>query len=168
MHCPRCGTVANAGQQFCRSCGLNLEKVAEIVSESIVSETSGGDVARLKDLQRKYESWGGIAGLIAFGLVLVLFTILVFSQMILRGGGVAILGSILILLAAAAAVMGYFQASAKSLKEKLAEPQLPQSSGKSLVTGSAGSPLFPPSSVTEQTTKLLIEQNDRTTDEIAS
>jgi hypothetical protein len=163
MHCPRCGTAASANQQFCRSCGLNLEQVAELIGESnLVSETPGSDALRLKELQRKHESWGGIAGLIAFGLALVLFIALVFSQIILKGGILILPGSILILLAGAAGVMGYFYASAKSLKQKLAEPQLPQPIGRPL-SGESIDPtmLRSSASVTEQTTKLLDEQNDR-------
>ena len=161
MHCPRCGTSANAGQQFCRSCGLNLEKVAELVGESSALETPGRETLRLKELQRRHESWGGIAGLIAFGLILVLFIILIFTQMILRGGILILPGSILILLAAAAGVMGYFQASAKTLKKKLGAPQLTRPA-EPLTTGSLiDARLTQSASVTEHTTELLVEQNDR-------
>jgi len=163
MHCPRCGTVAGAGQQFCRSCGLNLEKVAELVGESSAVETPGIESLRLKELQRKHENWGGIAGLIVFALILVLFITIVFSQIILKGGLLILPGSLLILLAVGAGVMAYFQVSAKSLKQKLAEPQLPQPSEKPIE-----SPRLPPSSVTEQTTQLLVEQNDRATHEITN
>jgi len=169
MHCPRCGTAANAGQQFCRSCGLNLEKVAELVGEPGAAETRGSESLRLKELQRKHSNWGGLAGLIVFGLILVLFITIVFSQMILKGGLLILPGSLLILLAVGAGVMAYFQASAKSLKQKLAEPQLPQPT-KTLPTDQLiDSPKFPaPMSVTEQTTKLLEEQSDPSTREIAN
>jgi uncharacterized OB-fold protein len=40
MHCPRCGTNATPGQQFCRGCGLSLEKVAEILGEEIAIQSS--------------------------------------------------------------------------------------------------------------------------------
>jgi hypothetical protein len=169
MHCPRCGTAASASQQFCRSCGLNLEKVAELVGESSAVETRGSKSLRLKELQRKHENWGGIAGLIAFGLILILFIAIVFSQIILKGGLLILPGSILILLALAAGVMGYFQASAKSLKQKLGEPQLPQPTERPLGGESIDPPMFrSAASVTEHTTKLLDDQNDRATHEIAS
>jgi hypothetical protein len=142
---------------------MNLEKVAALLGESDASQTSGGEILRLKELQRRHEKRGGIAGLITLGLVMVLFILLVFTQMIMRGGLLIVPGSILILLAIGAAVMGYFQASAKSLKQKLAEPQLPQPAENPI--NSARLP--PPGSVTEQTTKLLAEQDDRSTHEIA-
>jgi hypothetical protein len=158
MHCPRCGTSAGEGQQFCRTCGLNLEKVAELVAESSPAERRGVESLRLKELQRKHESWGGIAGLITFALILVLFVTIVFSQIIMKGGLLILPGSLLILLAAGAGVMAYFQASAKSLQQKLAEPQLPQSTDDQLID----SPRIPPPlSVTDQTTRQLVEQNDR-------
>jgi hypothetical protein len=143
---------------------MNLEKVAELVGELSAVETRGSESLRLKERQRKHESWGGIAGLIAFGLSLVLFIGLVFSQIIMKGGSLILLGSILILLAAAAAVTAYFHASTKTLKQKLAAPQLPQPTENSIE-----SPRLPPfGSVTEQTTKLLAEQDARATDEIAN
>jgi flagellar basal body-associated protein FliL len=84
--------------------------------------------------------------------------------MILKGGFLILLGSILILLALAAGVMAYFLVSATLLKQKLAEPQLPQPSENPIE-----SPMLPPLvSVTEQTTKLLTEPDDRATHEIAN
>jgi len=141
------------------------EKVAELVGESSAAEARGSESLRLKELQRKHENWGGIAGLIAFGLILILFIAIVFSQIILKGGLLILPGSLLILLAGAAGVMGYFQASAKSLKQKLVEPQLPASTEELTIEHLIDSP---PVSVTEQTTKLLAEQDDRSTHEIAS
>jgi hypothetical protein len=143
---------------------MNLEKIAELIGESTAAETRDSESLRLKGLQRKHESWGGIAGLSAFGLSLALFIGLVVSQMILRGGFLILLGSILILLALAAGVMAYFLVSAQLLKQKLAEPQLPQPSENPIE-----SPMLPPLvSVTEQTTKLLTEPEDRATHEIAN
>lgn len=130
MHCPRCGTSATVGQQFCRSCGLNLEKVAELLGNELAEPSSSIDErARLRERQRKFEQWGGIAGLITFGLILLLLIVVVFHQMILKGGAIVIPGLLLILLAIGAAVMGLFQTYSKSLKEKLANPPLPRAAG---------------------------------------
>lgn len=162
MHCPRCGTTATTTQQFCRACGLNLERVAEIVGESITTPESFTDeIARLKDLQRKHESWGGLAGLVAFGLVLLLLVVIVFTQMIMKGGVLILLGSFFILLALVAGAMAYFQVSAKSLKEKLAQQPLP-STTPSLQNKTAQ--LSAPNSITEQTTELLSEERPSTRD----
>jgi hypothetical protein len=143
---------------------MNLEKVAALLGESTAaSQTPGGEIGQLKELQRRHEHWGNIAGLCTLGLILVLFITLVFTQIVMKGGLLTVLGSILILLAIGAAVMGYFQFSARSLKQKLAAPQLPPPAAQ------LDSPRFPPAvSVTEQTTALLVEQNDQSTHEIAS
>src|SRR6266851_3652110 len=126
MHCPRCGTNATVGQQFCRSCGLSLERVAELLGNELPLDASirQNELARLGERQQKFQDWGGIAGLITFGLILLLFIIVVFSQMILKGGALIGVGLLLILLAIGAGIMGVFQAYSKSLKEKLAHPPL--------------------------------------------
>ena len=68
MHRPRCGNGATVGQQFCRSCGLSLDKVAELLGNELPLEPSRADeIARLPERQRKFHEWGGIAGLITFG-----------------------------------------------------------------------------------------------------
>jgi hypothetical protein len=33
MHCPDCGSEAPASQKFCRACGLNLERFAQLLAE---------------------------------------------------------------------------------------------------------------------------------------
>ena len=162
MHCPRCGDQASAGQQFCRSCGLGLDQVAELLGESVARETPGDEISRLKNLQHKHEKWSGIAGLITFGVILLTLIVLVFSGMILVGRMMIIPGSLLILLACGAGVMGYFQTSAKSLKRKLAESQLPQSK----TPLSIELPRSLGGSVTDRTTALLSEPADRTTGEV--
>src|SRR6267378_2314697 len=111
MHCPRCGTNATSGQQFCRACGLNLEKVAEILGEEVAVQvsTDPNQITALRERQKKFENWAGIAGLTTFGLILLLFIILVFSQIILKGGLLIVPGTLLILLAVGGGAMGIFQ-----------------------------------------------------------
>ncbi|HEX3084718.1 MAG TPA: hypothetical protein VHP99_09375, partial [Pyrinomonadaceae bacterium] len=126
-----------------------------------MESSPSGEIERLKDLQRKHENWSRIVGLVAFGLILVSLITIVFTLIILKGGLLIIPGSIAILLARGAGVMGYFQTSSKMLKQKLAQPQLPQPAEQ------IGLPMFQsPASVTEQTTGLLGEREDRSTDKI--
>jgi hypothetical protein len=127
MHCPRCGTNATIGQQFCRSCGLNLEKVSELLGEEVELSSASDERARLRERQRKFEQWGGIAGLVTFLLILLTLIVVVFSQMILKQKALLIPGLLLILLAIGAAVMGLFQTYSKSLMAKLANPTRPRS-----------------------------------------
>jgi hypothetical protein len=106
------GTNATVGQQFCRSCGLSLERVAELLGNELPLEASSRrqELARLRERQQKFQDWGGIAGLITFGLILLLFIIVVVSQMIMKGGALIGVGLLLILLAIGAGIMGVFQA----------------------------------------------------------
>ena len=165
MHCPRCGTAAFGAQQFCRSCGLHLEKIAELLGEAnIPTDAPSSEISRLKQLQLRHEHWGKIAGLITFALILILFIFIVFSQMILKGGILVLPGSLLILLAMGAGVLAYFQASAKSLKQKLSQPELSNAAPASVDT----SGLVSPGSITDRTTELLSERSDRKTEEVAN
>src|SRR6185436_20200506 len=40
MHCPSCGITASPDQQFCRSCGMNLETVGKLVEQHSGSVSS--------------------------------------------------------------------------------------------------------------------------------
>ena len=155
MHCPRCGNSATAGQQFCRSCGLSLDKVAELLgSELPLEPTRANEIARLQERQRKFQEWGGIAGLITFGLILLTMIVVVFSQMIMKGRSMIIPGLLLILLAIGAAVMGLCQTYSKSLKEKLERPQLPRPT-ETHEARTLDPYREPVPTVTERTTELL-------------
>lgn len=157
MHCPRCGTSATVGQQFCRSCGLSLDKVAELLGNELPLEPSrANEIARLRERQRKFQEWSGIAGLITFGLILLLMIVVVFSQMILKGRSMIIPGTLLILLAIGAAMMGLFQTYSKSLKEQLETPPLP-GRPQADAAGRLDSYREPVPTITERTTELLVQ-----------
>jgi hypothetical protein len=160
MHCPRCGANATVGQQFCRSCGLNLEKVVELLGDelSVEPSSSNEERARLRERQRKFEQWGGIAGLVTFLLILLTLIVVVFSQMILKQSALVIPGLLLILLAIGAAAMGLFQTYSKSLMAKLANPPRPRPLD---VPGSNETRKLeehrePVPTVTDRTTELLV------------
>ena len=157
MHCPRCGTNATVGQQFCRSCGLNLEKVAELLGDEPAEPSSLVDErARLRGRALKFEHWGGIAGLVTFGLILLTMIVVVISQMIMKGR--VIPGVLIILLAIGAAMMGLFQTYSKSLKEKLEEKALPRAAKSPEPQGAPELEAYrePVPTVTDRTTELLV------------
>ena len=158
MHCPQCGTSATVGQPFCRSCGLNLEKIAEFVGEQFAIEPSSlkNEITRLRERQQKFARWAGIAGLSTLGLILIMLIVVVSSQMILKGGAI-LPGVLLILLAIGAATMGVFQTYSKSLREKLANRPLPTPTEHSPVNTTAKLEAYrdPVPSVVESTTELL-------------
>ena len=166
MHCPRCGTTAAPNQQFCRSCGLRLDKIAELVGEELALQIPPtDDVTRLRERQKKFEDWAGIAGLSSFGLIMLLFIALVFFKIILQGGLLIIPGVALILLAVGATAMGVFQMYSKSLKQKLEERPLPHRQEQSEIDQVRAVGL-PPRSVTEGTTELLSSDNGADTGKI--
>jgi hypothetical protein len=151
MHCPRCGTPATADQQFCRACGLGLTKVAELLGEELLNESAPAlDRGHLRERQQKIQHWAAIAGLTTFALVLLLFIAIVFTQIVIHGGALSILGIVLILLALGAAAMAGFQVYSKSLKAKLDEKSSPRSGTPPAIGGAPS-----PASVSEGTTELL-------------
>ena len=158
MHCPRCGAIATVGQTFCRACGFSLERVAELLGEQLaVQPLPGNDVARLRERQQRLERWAGIAGLSTFALLLLTLIVVVFNQMIMKGGAIAWAGLLMILFTLGAAVMGGFQTYSKSLKEKLAQRPLPPLAEPSPIdaTSKLGAYRAPGPSITDRTTELL-------------
>jgi hypothetical protein len=93
-------------------------------------------------------------GLIVFGLILLTLIVVVFLQMILKGG--AIVGLLLILLAIGAAMMGSFQTYSKSLMAKLANPPRPLDVPGSDETRTLEAYREPVPTVTDRTTELLV------------
>jgi len=167
MHCPRCGTNATAGQQFCRACGLSLEKVAEVLGDELglAPSSRASEAARLRERQQKFENLAGIAGLTIFGLIVLVLIVAVFSLIILKGGWLIIPGALLILVAVGAFAMGVFQTYSKSLKAKLEQKPLPPSP-EPFSLQSTDNPPTQVNSVTERTTALLAESASTNTTDI--
>jgi len=69
MFCPNCGKENQADQKFCRSCGLKLDAVLQVVADQFPSE----EYAAMQRRKRIFERLGlgalSIAGLI--GLMLI-------------------------------------------------------------------------------------------------
>jgi hypothetical protein len=134
---------------------LGLDKVAELLGAELLNESPpASDRADLRERQKKFEHWAGIAGLTTFALVLLLFIAIVFTQIVIHGGALSILGIVLILLALGAAAMAGFQVYSKSLKAKLADHRLSPPTEPPQIEAAATVRL-PPPSVSENTTELL-------------
>lgn len=162
MHCPRCGTDALVGQQFCRSCGFNLERVAELLTEQLVATSDTRiDHARLR--QRRIEHWASIAGLAMMSLVLLTLIYLIISEMMIKGGEVGV-GLLLLLIFVGAAVLAGLQGYAKTLKQQLAtrQPVTPEQLVHREPEKQLSPHREPAESVTEHTTELLIAPPGRT------
>ncbi|MBS1797758.1 MAG: zinc ribbon domain-containing protein [Acidobacteria bacterium] len=94
MYCPNCGANNADGLNFCRSCGLNLEKIALSLLEQMPSAESAELLKKRQQLDRfgRAALWMlAIAGLTGFVSLLVT----IFVRFILSGTNIA--GGVMIL-----------------------------------------------------------------------
>jgi hypothetical protein len=162
MFCPNCGQENQADQKFCRSCGLKLDAVLQVVADQFPSE----EYAALLRRKRKFERLGlgalSIAGLI--GLMLLLFTVglyklIVFGPEVLFGLSIV---AVIFFLLLSVVLIGYPKLFMRFEK---VDPQLApldestsiQTTGKLL----EDRPFEPVPSVTENTTDLLLRKDTR-------
>jgi len=165
MHCPRCGTSATVGQQFCRSCGLGLEKVSQLVDEQVATPQTDpiSHLAPVRERQQKFERWGGIARLSLFGLALVTVLVLIISKMVLAGS-VGLSDLFLVLIAIGAGITVGLQTYSRSLKKKLANPALPKPTRRLEPDQSQMLEGYrePVPTITDRTTELLTPKTSNT------
>lgn len=165
MHCPRCGADAFIGQQFCRSCGFNLEKVSELLAEQPPAVLDA-NLAQAHLRQRRFEHWAGIAGLLAMSSIFIAMICMIITQMMIKNGHVGG-GLFLLIFIIGAAVMAGLQGYSKSLKQRLAQQN--SASINDLINAAQAAKQLDPhrepaQSVTEHTTELLPAQPARRVD----
>src|SRR5829696_109214 len=119
MYCPNCGNKNAEGQNFCRSCGLGLDKIAQSLTEQLP------DVA-VKSLQERKERLErlGVASLSIFGLGIFGFLLYsIFIKLLLTQGlfvaVVAVLAAFIFIGSGLASVILF--GKAKELKEAAAK-----------------------------------------------
>ena len=149
MYCPNCGKQNTESQNFCRSCGLALERIAQSLNEQLPTVA----VRSLQERKNQLEKWG-VASLSVFGLGVVGFLLYsIFSSLWLSKGllvaVLAVLGAALFVGSGLAAVILF--AKAKELKEPPNKRQLTE----------AATPQPPQLSVTDRTTNLLPAKSSR-------
>jgi len=115
MYCPNCGNKNAEDQNFCRTCGLGLEKIAQSLTEQLPSVA----VKSLQERREKLERLG-IASLSVFGLGVFGFLLYnVFVKLMVSEGlliaVLAVLGTIIFISAGLTSVILF--AKAKELKE---------------------------------------------------
>jgi len=162
MHCPNCGKVATPDQQFCRSCGMNLESVGKLVAEhssAISPSQTKIEKARAEQeiVRRMFTSLMIGMAILGFGVFL-----LVVNKSFRLGMPVSLLASFLLLGGTGYAAFAVLNAIRKgaSLPLGTAAKELPvTASDKSLPTNPVPEQL---PSVTERTTQLIARDHGQT------
>lgn len=163
MFCPNCGTKTATDQNFCRACGLGLEKIAVTLNEQLPARV---DVS-LQQQKERFEKLG-VAALSVFGLgVLSIIVYGVVYKLMVSGGniltGLAALGFIIMIACGLASVVLFAKANeAGEAATKRKPQQIPATESgptKELLTEGHFEPV---PSVTDRTTELLaVEKGDR-------
>jgi hypothetical protein len=81
MHCPNCGTKVSGEQKFCRSCGMKLEKVQQILSEELSTAELHAD-----DKIRRFEHWRNVAGLWTLVLFAAVLLVVFIHEIVINFG----------------------------------------------------------------------------------
>ena len=162
MYCPNCGTKTATDQNFCRACGLGLEKIALSLNEQRPARIDRS----LLEQKERFEKLG-VAALSVFGLGLLSFIAysIGYKLMISKGDlftGLAMLGFIIMIVCGLASVILFAKAKEVGEEASKRKPQqdLPTESGstKELLTEGHFEPV---PTVTERTTELLtVEKRD--------
>jgi hypothetical protein len=155
MYCPKCATLQTDNQRFCRSCGLNLEVISQLLSDEtqleklIPNSASKTKAARRK---KKFHNFGGLVMMLSFivGAAIPIVIGLGYENsnsliMILAG-----IAGILLFSGISIAIMGDVELKEKEIEEN-SLTYLPPTSEKRL----SESQFQPAQAVTEATTNLL-------------
>ena len=162
MHCPNCGAEAPLTQRFCRSCGLSLEKIPQVVAEQFSRPENDvlgqHEAAKLQRRQQRIERHLSAAGL-GFVVVTGLSLLAGISYLIAAGSVPLVPGVVILLMLIVGLIAAFLGIYSEKLKRKLSDSTSLNSltlSSKSITTE------LPPQtnpnasiSVTEHTTKLL-------------
>lgn len=162
MYCPNCSAEASSEQKFCRSCGLELLEVADLISRQT-------DIARPRT--RKETSLDGRRAMVLWGMILSLGALAAGSSFkILWNENVRIAGDFtpyllpitLLVLFLGFGLMCYPFLRSIAPRAKPGDPLSPKSERTSELTDPLAAELPPiQASVTEQTTKFLEESAAR-------
>jgi hypothetical protein len=162
MFCPNCGTKTSIDQNFCRACGLGLEKIAVTLNEQLPTRVD----MNLQHEKERFEKLG-VALLSVFGIgVLTMILYGIVYKFMMSGGdiltGLAMIGFIIMIACGLGSVVLFAKAKEAGEAATKRKPQ------QSLVAGSESTKELlteghfePVPSVTDRTTELLtIEKHE--------
>jgi hypothetical protein len=155
MFCPNCGRTNSEEQRFCRSCGLSLERIAQLVVEQLPAQELDKRLrARQRLVERLVHIVGGSAIAIVVGAVLwgIIYEVIIVKGEVL-GGSIFLAVVVGLILSALLAIYNdsLAKASGKRHLLKVIIPS-PEKNTAALLPESSVE-LMP--SVTERTTELL-------------
>lgn len=161
MYCPNCGTKTSANQNFCRACGLGLEKIALSVNEQLPAKMNRS----LQEQKERFEKLG-VAALSVFGLGVLSFIAysIGYKLMVSKGDiltGLAMIGFIIMIVCGLASVILFAKANEVGKEATKRPAQTDLSSGESTKELLTEGHFEPIPTVTERTTELLtVEKRD--------
>jgi hypothetical protein len=163
MYCPNCGNQTSSEQNFCRSCGLSLEKIVQSLTEQLPTDL---DLNQQKQKER-IEKQGVIAlSIFAVGILSLLLYLVVYKVIFVQGRTLEGLGILAFLtLMASGLVSVYLFAKANEIGQKTKTREITKD--ESLTSPSTAKLLREGNfeampTVTERTTDLLtVERHDR-------
>ena len=160
MYCPNCGTKTSIDQNFCRACGLGLEKIALSLTEQLPARVDQSLQARKDRLEKM-----GVAALSVFGLGVLSFLLygIGYKLMMSQGNivaGLAIIGFIIMIACGLTSVILFARANELGDHTKR-QPQAELSNGTTKELLSEGH-FEPVPTVTERTTELLVAEKRNT------
>ena len=153
MYCPNCGKTNSADQNFCRSCGLQLEKV----KQSLVEQLSAEDLDKtFSEKRRKLDKLIQVIAVSTISIVVVsVIWGIIYSIIIVKGevlGGLIFLAVILGLVLFGILMTYRDSLLNNSRKREIMQPELHAPDTAKLL---AESHIEPIQSVTDRTTDLL-------------
>ena len=160
MYCPNCGNKTSVDQNFCRACGLGLEKIALSLTEQLPTKPNRG----LQEQKERYEKLGVVA-LSVFGLGLLSFLVYSIGSKLMVSKGdlvavLAIIGFIIMIACGLASVILFAKAKEVGQEATKRQPQDLSSGEQTKVLLTEGH-FEPVPTVTDRTTELLtVEKRD--------
>jgi hypothetical protein len=122
MHCPDCGCEALADQRYCRACGLNLERFAQLLAE-VRLEMEDENAALTRRRLRQLEKAGKTVGLIVGSVIWIYFT---FIGVLLISSGAIGQGALFFLLGVGSIAALLIGTYCTPLREKVSTQRHPQ------------------------------------------